>query len=89
MSLLKRLLGGHHEAYRHGSSHHGDRHGGSRYPPQQTTLSDPGVVCVGCGAVNSHGSRFCNGCGKGIICNRCGDRAQSGARFCAQCGNTL
>ncbi|WP_421095971.1 zinc-ribbon domain-containing protein, partial [Ralstonia mannitolilytica] len=45
--------------------------------------------CVGCGAVNSHGSRFCNGCGKGIICNRCGDRAQSGARFCAQCGNTL
>ncbi|WP_249354841.1 MULTISPECIES: zinc ribbon domain-containing protein [Ralstonia] len=56
------------------------------------TSSHPGVVCAGCGAANSRGSRFCTDCGKamsGIICSRCGDTAQSGARFCAQCGNTL
>lgn len=49
--------------------------------------------CVGCGASNRTGARFCGDCGAALVselrCGSCGVANRPGHRFCDECGTPL
>jgi len=74
------------------------------YAPQAAPTPVPSPAnpaCIGCGASNQPGAKFCRGCGKPMVvapaptsgpkpfCSKCGAQNTNLANFCAGCGNSL
>lgn len=49
------------------------------------------TACVGCGADNDGGARFCSTCGRplAVACPTCGTDNEAAVRFCNHCGASL
>lgn len=84
VGILKRIFGGH--GGQHDGGHHGS-HGGNNY--RSGPLSEGGISCPDCRALNELNARFCQQCSASLVtasCARCGTTMQAGAKFCGQCG---
>ncbi len=67
-------------------------------PQEQPVVQQPeGVKCLGCGAVNAPGTKFCAECGTKLeirppaepqrtVCPSCNAQVAPGTKFCPECG---
>lgn len=58
---------------------------------QQAPLTQQGITCSDCGALNAPNQPFCGACGARLAthCIACGSSATPGYRFCGTCGARL
>jgi RNA polymerase subunit RPABC4/transcription elongation factor Spt4 len=104
MSILRRLLGGHHGGGHGRSDHHGGHHGRGGYgydygygsqspgPGSASQTAPQSIACMRCGAGNNAAGRFCQQCGfslRPMACGKCAEPLGAENKFCPNCGTQV